>query len=239
MDKTHSINLTIVRHGQTQGNVNHRMDGVTDTPLNDTGRRQSEYAAEWLKNEKFDFVFTSNLKRASETASIIVSKNLSLKNKESKNLVELEMLRERNMGIYEGVTYSEYNEAVEKDGCARHEHLPENGESIADVRHRCIEFMKKISGISPTSIKDVPRILVVAHGFVLAQLIGLIYEETKCPGMDVEDVQNMYTKKNDGLRLLSSMPNTGITKVEIEVEDNTLKMKSAKCYLYKSGDHLK
>ena len=238
MDQTHSIIVTIVRHGQTQGNVNHKMDGVTDTPLNDTGRRQSEYAAERLKNEKFDFVFTSNLKRASETASIIVAKNVSLKNKESK-LVELEMLRERNMGIYEGVSYTEYNEAVEKDGCARHEHLPKDGESISDVRQRCIEFIKKISGISPTSIKDVPRILVVAHGFVLAQLIGLIYEETKCPGMDVEDVQNMYTKKNDGLRLLSSMPNTGITKVEIEVEDNTLKMKSVKCYYYKSGDHLK
>jgi broad specificity phosphatase PhoE len=237
MDKTHSLIVTIVRHGQTQGNVNHKMDGVTDTPLNDTGRRQSENAAEWLKNEKFDFVFTSNLKRASETASIIVAKNLSIKNQESK-FIELEMLRERNMGIYEGVSYTEYNEAVEKDGCARHEHLPKEGESIADVRNRCIEFMKKISGISPASIKDVPRILVVAHGFVLAQMIGLIYEETKCPGMNVDDVQNMYTKKNDGLRLLSSMPNTGITKVEIEVEENSLKMKSSKCHLYKSGDHL-
>ena len=237
MDKTHSLIVTIVRHGQTQGNVNHKMDGVTDTPLNDTGRRQSEYAAEWLKNEKFDFVFTSNLKRASETTSIIVAKNLSMTNQKRK-FVELEMLRERNMVIYEGVSYTEYNEAVEKDGCARHEHIPKEGESIDDVRNRCIEFMKKISRISFPSIKDVPRILVVAHGFVLAQLIGLIYEETKCPGMDVDDVQNMYTKKNDGLRLLSSMPNTGITKVEIEVEDNTLKMKSAKCHLYKSGDHL-
>ena len=56
--------------------------------------------------------------------------------------------------------------------------------------------------------------------------------------MDVDDVQNMYTESNDGLRLLSSMPNTGITKVKIEVKDDNLKMVSATCHLYKSGEHL-
>ena len=142
------------------------------------------------------------------------------------------------MGIYEGVSYVEYNEAVKQDGCGRHNHVPKDGESISDVRNRCIEFIKMVCGIFPVSVKDSSKVLVVAHGFVLAQLIGLIYEETKCPGMDVDDVQNMYTESNDGLRLLSSMPNTGITKVEIEVRDDNLKMISAKCHLYKSGEHL-
>ena len=143
------------------------------------------------------------------------------------------------MGIHEAITYDEHDKVVEQVGClARYAHIPKEGESIIDVRNRCVEFMKMLYGTSPPSVYNVPRILVVAHGFVVAQLIGLIYEETRCPGMLVDEVENLYTKKNDGMKLLTTMPNTGITKVEVEVYDTSLRLKSARCDIYKSNKHL-
>ena len=53
MDTTHSLILTVVRHGQTQGNVNSITEGITDTPLNENGTKQAKAAGEWLKNENY------------------------------------------------------------------------------------------------------------------------------------------------------------------------------------------
>ena len=238
MGEPSHVILTIVRHGQTDGNVNKLMEGVTDSPLNETGRMQARCAGKWLKNETFDIVFTSNLKRALETASIIVEENLNMK-KQKENFVELDILQERNMGVHEAISFTEYDNVLEQEGVARYEHEPENGESITDVRNRCSEIMKRIGSFRRTSNQGSPRILVVSHGFVVAQLLGLIYEETKCPGMSEEELDNLYSVKNDGLKLLSSMPNTGITNVEIEIDQTTMQLKSARCNLFKSDQHLR
>ena len=143
------------------------------------------------------------------------------------------------MGVHEAISYTEYNNILKQEGVARYEHKPENGESITDVRNRCKEIMKRICSFRSTSNQDSPRILVVSHGFVVAQLLGLIYEETKCPGMSKEELENLYSVQNDGLKLLSSMPNTGITKVEMEIDQVTMQLKSAHCNLFKSDQHLR
>ena len=84
MKKSQLLILDIVRHGQTQGNAKQIVEGIIDTPLNEKGRQQAKYAGEWLKNETYDFVFTSDLERAKETASIIMKENLHI-NKNDKN----------------------------------------------------------------------------------------------------------------------------------------------------------
>ena len=236
MNKTNSISLTIVRHGETQGNVNRKFEGITDTPLNEKGRYQAACAGKLLKNDHFEMVFTSDLKRASETASIIVKENLNMY-KQSDNFVELPILREINMGVLEGVSFKEYDSLRVKEGTAWYEFTPKGGENTADVKNRCKAFMRRICGIHPSSFKTIPRILVVAHGLVIAQLINVIYEETKCSGMPVGEVQNAFTELNDGVSLLR-MSNTALTRVEIEVEELKKEMKSAKCDLYKSKNHL-
>ena len=237
MSLTTKTILTIVRHGQTDGNVYQRMEGVTDSPLNETGRTQAICAGKWLKCEKFDIVYTSNLKRAFETASIIMEENLNM-TKQKDNFVELDILRERNMGVHEAIPFTEYDKIMEDEGCARYDHEPEKGESTNDVKNRCKEVMKRICSFQLPSNQSLPRILVVSHGFVIAQLFGLIYDETKCPGMPKDEVENLNTAKNDGLKLLSSIPNTGITKIELEIEQNTFKLVSANCSLFKSDQHL-
>merc|ERR1712141_847244 len=111
----HSIILTIVRHGQTSGNVNHRAEGITDTPLNENGLSQAKLAGEWLKDEIFDIVYTSDLKRAKQTASIIVHENTKIE-KDDDNFVELALLRERDFGAAEGISGLELAANAAKEG---------------------------------------------------------------------------------------------------------------------------
>jgi probable phosphoglycerate mutase len=63
--------LIAVRHGQTDWNPIHRIQGLTDTELNQTGIRQMEEVAEKLKTEKIDIIYTSTLKRGYHSAEIV------------------------------------------------------------------------------------------------------------------------------------------------------------------------
>ena len=63
--------FTLIRHGQTADNVAGILQGHRDTPLDDMGRRQAQSAAERLRGSHFDAIFSSDLRRAFETAEII------------------------------------------------------------------------------------------------------------------------------------------------------------------------
>ena len=63
--------IYMIRHGQTEMSTRMLLQGRSDTPLNDTGIAQAREAAERLKDLKFDYVFTSPLKRAVQTAQLI------------------------------------------------------------------------------------------------------------------------------------------------------------------------
>ncbi|TCL80269.1 putative phosphoglycerate mutase [Curtobacterium sp. PhB142] len=66
--------LYLVRHGETDWNAQRRIQGSTDIPLNDTGRRQAADAAELLARRRFDAVVASPLSRAAETGTIIADR---------------------------------------------------------------------------------------------------------------------------------------------------------------------
>lgn len=63
--------LILVRHGQTDWNTEHRIQGGLDIPLNEVGRQQALSLAERLKNEKIDHIYSSHQSRAKETGEII------------------------------------------------------------------------------------------------------------------------------------------------------------------------
>ena len=237
MNKSQLLILDIVRHGQTQGNAKQIVEGIIDTPLNEKGRQQAKYAGEWLKNETYDFVFTSDLERAKETASIIMKENLHI-NKNDKNFIELCSLRERNFGVHEGTPFAEYKATAIKEGVDWLSFTPKDAETVNDVKIRSAEFMKTICEITTSSMDNKKlKIMVATHGFVVAQLISYIYEETKCEGVPADVMENAWTS-TDRSKLLVVMPNTAITRFEIEVDSNTMKLKSAKCNLFKSIEHL-
>lgn len=95
-----SARIVLVRHGETDWNRERRFQGHADRPLNEVGRRQARELADILRGEGLATVYTSPLRRASETAAI-VSKCLGLE------WHELEALREIDVGTWEGLTIDE------------------------------------------------------------------------------------------------------------------------------------
>ena len=63
--------LLLVRHGETDWNADGRLQGHTDRPLSDFGRRQARQLADELEGEQFDAIYASDLARARETAEIV------------------------------------------------------------------------------------------------------------------------------------------------------------------------
>ena len=133
--------LLLVRHGETDWNADGRLQGQTDRPLSDFGRRQARQLADELADEQLEAIYSSDLSRARETAEI-VGERLGLP-------VVLEPdLREKDWGTWEGLT------AVERD---RVEFV---GESTEAHQERMLRALRRISGLHPGDV----RVLVVTHG---------------------------------------------------------------------------
>jgi broad specificity phosphatase PhoE len=95
-----TTHVVIIRHGQSQGNAEGRFGGHTDTPLSPRGRRQAEATARALVPEKFDAIYSSDLPRAIETATPLARLT-------GAPLENTEALRERSVGVMEGLTFEE------------------------------------------------------------------------------------------------------------------------------------
>jgi len=95
-----TTHVVIIRHGQSQGNAEGRFGGHTDTPLSPRGRRQAEATARTLAPEKFDAIYSSDLPRAIETATPLARLT-------GAPLENTEALRERSVGVMEGLTFEE------------------------------------------------------------------------------------------------------------------------------------
>lgn len=95
-----TTHVVIIRHGQSQGNAEGRFGGHTDTPLSPRGRRQAQATARALASEKFNAIYSSDLPRAIETATPLIKLTGAL-------LETTEALRERSVGVMEGLTFEE------------------------------------------------------------------------------------------------------------------------------------
>jgi broad specificity phosphatase PhoE len=95
-----STHVIIIRHGQSQGNAEGRFGGHTDTPLSPRGRKQAEATAQALASEEFSAIYSSDLPRAIETASPLARLT-------GVSLQTTDALRERSVGVMEGLTFEE------------------------------------------------------------------------------------------------------------------------------------
>jgi uncharacterized phosphatase len=158
--------LTLVRHGQTDWNLERRIQGSTDIPLNDTGRADARAAASALAGESYDAIYASPLVRAQETASIIASE-LGLSTPQTVHGV-----REREFGEAEGMLVDDY---LEQFG-GWHAEATDRGivgcETLDAVRDRALDELDLIARESRR--RSSPRaesIVVVSHGGVIRALL--------------------------------------------------------------------
>ena len=141
--------IYIVRHGQTDWNLEGRYAGRKDIPLNDKGIEQANIIKEELKSIKFDKVFSSPLSRAYQTAKIICDNEIIIDDR----------IIERSNGDLEGKLKTEvimevdFNDPNEKNY---------NIESIIDFRKRITSFFDEI-----TSLYKDENILIVTHAGVV------------------------------------------------------------------------
>lgn len=158
--------LTLVRHGETDWNLQRRIQGSTDIPLNDTGRRQARDAADSLRARLAGdgplVVAASDLSRARETAGIIAA---TLGAAEPRTYPEL---RERNYGDAEGVDIGEFRE---RWGDWDHAVVP-RAEAWADVRVRALSGLRAaIRDARRASFPIAPSLVVVSHGALIREVI--------------------------------------------------------------------
>lgn len=146
------MNIIIVRHGQTDINLERRLQGITDNPLNDTGREQALITKEKLKDEKIDLIICSPLLRARQTADII---------NEGRNIKIIYDARliERNFGEYEGKYIKDYN--VNEFWSYRTNKKYKEAENVRDFLNRIYGFLDEV--IEKYNDKN---ILLVAHAGV-------------------------------------------------------------------------
>lgn len=147
--------LYLVRHGETDWNRARRIQGSTDIPLNDLGRRQAAAAAELLSRRRFDAVVASPLSRALETGTII-SRALGLADP-----AIVPGVIERHYGEAEGLTFDEI-EARFPDG--------------ADVpgRERRSVLLRRVEAalLEIAADHDGRSVVVATHGAVIRSIVG-------------------------------------------------------------------
>ena len=148
--------LGLLRHGQTDWNIDLRLQGSTDIPLNDTGRAQALQAASVLNREDWDVIIASPLSRAKDTADI-VAQELGM------NVVIVPELIERSFGVAEGLDHASWRKMYESHA------VIEGLESLEDLRARTILLLDLIANEYAGQ-----RVLAVSHGAFIRKVLTII-----------------------------------------------------------------
>lgn len=169
------MKLYLIRHGQTDWNVAGKIQGSTDIPLNETGKRQAACLAKGMEKRPVSRVFTSTLSRAYETARAIGdSQNVPV--------YGLFELQEVNYGYWEGLTMEEIEQRYPKElqqwYLSPVEVAPPGGETQTQVYERCKAAINRILEQGDGDVA------VVSHGATVVFLLEYMLDGT---GRDEED----------------------------------------------------
>jgi broad specificity phosphatase PhoE len=156
--------LILIRHGETDWNVEGRWQGQADVPLNARGLQQTHVVVESLGQEPISAIYSSDLQRAFMMAQALGrAKDLPVHTDPR--------LREIHQGKWQGMLVSEIK-ANYSEQFARRKYDPLNvappdGETVAQVRQRVIAVVEEIVQKHPTE-----TIAIVSHGFALALVLA-------------------------------------------------------------------
>lgn len=188
----------LVRHGETDWNLENKIQGQNDIPLNQNGRRQAQKLAKKLSQSDYGIcaIYTSGLKRACETAEI-VGQALKI------TPVVQSGLEEISLGKWEGHTWRQVRDIFSEEYQIWHTNrryqIPPEGESYQQLLDRLLPALEEIRK------KDDGNVLIVAHSAVIMTLLSYVYDTP------FEDMAKNYKTGNAGI---------------VELEEHLLKRES-------------
>ena len=152
------IRVFIVRHGQTDHNVQKILQGHLDTDINETGKEQAEIVGKYLSRIPFDYFVSSDLTRCQQTLLPILS------HQQTKTVKYTANLRERDMGKVEGMYLKD---ALEKYGPGFRNLGEKEGALCKRVEKEWNEIIEQGHN----------NVLVCTHGGVITRFISYLYKE--------------------------------------------------------------
>lgn len=172
--------LVLMRHGQSQWNLENRFTGFRDVELTDLGRDEARAAGTRIKDSGivFDAVFTSTLKRANETAELALA--AAGQGDKISEMIYAAELRERDYGDLTGLnkdeTRAKYGDEQVHIWRRSYDVQPPGGESLQDVVEKRVRpyFEREIK----PRMERGENILVAAHGNSLRALLIILGENT-------------------------------------------------------------
>ncbi len=152
----------VVRHGETAWNAASRIQGHCDSPLNEEGLAQALLLGERLAREPIDRIYASDLGRVVQTIQPLLDRT-------GHRPIHSARLRERHLGIFQGLTGAECQARYPQDYARFHgrdpEHVVPGGESLRQVYSRVAAFFDETAAAHPGE-----RVLVATHGGILDAL---------------------------------------------------------------------
>lgn len=171
------MNLYVVRHGETIWNVEHKVQGITDIPLTEKGKKEAEELQELISTLNIDVVISSPLIRARETAKILVDSKLPINTDDR--------IKERDWGMNEGALI----DTVDKWDCwdVILNTKVQNIECIQDFMYRVSDFIEE----TKEKHKD-KNVLIVTHSAVsrvIHYLLGTIPEDANLSRINIPNLR--------------------------------------------------
>ncbi|MFX0185431.1 MAG: histidine phosphatase family protein [Candidatus Hodarchaeota archaeon] len=163
--------MVLIRHGQSEANARRILQGHMDSPLTEEGRFQARNIAQRMRNAgcSFDYIYSSDLSRATETTEIIV------KVIKANRILYTPLIREFDLGIMVGKSVDKMNsqdrELLDKIWSNPSQRIP-NGESLDLFIYRLRTFLHLIENTNPTP----SSVLVVSHGGVIYNLLKYLIQ---------------------------------------------------------------
>lgn len=170
--------LALVRHGQSQWNLENRFTGWVDVPLTERGLAEAKRAGELLRDERlqFDLAYTSELVRAQETLRIVLEEL-------GQTAIPIERdkaLNERHYGALQGLdkaeTAAKYGDEQVHIWRRSYDVPPPDGESLKDTAARTLPYLD--TAILP-KVKAGKNVIVAAHGNSLRSIVMQLEELTR------------------------------------------------------------
>lgn len=166
-----TTDFTLVRHGQTTANLAGTLQGQLETELDETGLRQARAVAAYLREERFDRIFSSDLKRAMDTAAVIGAAVAC-------PVIPATFLREWDLGALQGMPLTQVAEQYPEVQKAFHAPLADcavpNGESLREFRLRVGSGMEDLARRCAGE-----KLLLVTHAGVLRSIFQWITGESE------------------------------------------------------------